>query len=507
MNGTRTLALIGLLAPLMAGADALDAYGLLKGKTVLFPAALPLLPDSIVPDSLADTNKAIAAIERAFAEKGLEVVQDGPHFVRVLPQGMRDFMTNAPLRGAELALAKGQESWSKGQEALPAGMIDFSGADLRQVLDICALMSGRTILRPAILPAPVIRLRTACSLTKEEGVYALETVLALNGICVVDDGAKFVQVVVAQQRAQVRTRAPKSEPGAETMPAGSINFRGADLGQVLSIYASMSQRTILRPATLPGPVVSLQSASALTRQEAVYAMATVFELNGISLVDDGEKFVQVLPMAQRATVKTNAPKPDPGAKLFDPKKVPAVGISRPAGLPGPSKPLNDMERLEQEFERLRKAVYDFMHITGPNRHSPQRLLELYARLADKTAVASTNFDRVPIHFQVETPVTRSELLYAIETTLTLNNLAIIPVDDRRIRLGWIREVLRSNGERLQKAGPKNGTMSQPIQRSDAEESNLLGMRRAVIACGRLAQRAASSCHSLHLEAPAAAVAG
>ena len=433
MNRTQILAFIGLVAPLVAEAGVLDTYGLLTGKTVLAPAALPALPDPMVPESLADTNKTIAAIESAFAEKGLEVVQDGPHFVRAFPQATRDFMTNAPLRGAELAL-------TKGQEALPAGMIDFAGADLRQVLDIYALMTGRTVLRPATLPAPVIRLRTACPLTKEEGVYALETVLALNGIRVVDDGPKFVQVVAAQQRAQVRTHAPKAQPGAEMMPAGSIDFRGADLNQVLSIYASMSQRTILRPASLPGPVVSLQSASALTRQEAVYAMATVFELNGISLVDDGEKFVQVVPTAQRAFLKATAPKPEPGAKLFDPKKVSAVSISRPAGVPSPSKPLNDMERLEQEFERLRKAVYDFMHIPQPNKRSPQRLLELYARLADKTAVVSTNFDRVPVCFHVETPVTRSELLYAIETTISLNNLAIIPVDDRRIRLGWVREV-------------------------------------------------------------------
>ena len=428
MNRTRILTLIGLLAPFLARAGALDDYGLLTGKTVLAPATLPALPDSVVPDSLTDTNKAIAAIETALAEKGLEVVQDGPHFVRVFPQATRDSMTNAPLRGAELALVKSQE-------ALPTGIIDFSPADLRQVLDIYALMRGRTILRPATLPAPVIRLRTACPLTMEEGVYALETVLALNGICVVDDGAKFVQVVPAQQRAQVNTHAPKPDPGAQMMPAGSLDFRGADLEQVLAIYASMRQRTVLRPATLPLPTISLQSASALTQEEAVYAMATVFQLNGICLVDDGAKFVQVLPMAQRAQAKTNAPQPEPGARLFDPKKVPAVGVSSP-----PGKPLTDTERLEQEFERLRKVVYDFMHIPQPNKRSPQRLLELYARLADKTAVASTNFDRVPIYFHIETPLTRSELLYAIEATLTLNNLAIIPADDRRIRLGWAREV-------------------------------------------------------------------
>ena len=99
-------------------------------------------------------------------------------------------------------------------------------------------------------------------------------------------------------------------------------------------------------------------------------------------------------------------------------------------------PRNEMERLEQEFANLEKVFYDFMHLKQPNPQSPQRLLEFYARLADKTAVGSTNFDRVAVIFRVETPLTRSELLYAVESTLRLNRLAIVPVDERRIRLSW-----------------------------------------------------------------------
>jgi hypothetical protein len=441
------------LAPLVAGADTLEVYGNLAGKTVLTPSALPALPDSIVPDSPTDTNNAIAAIETALADQGLEVVQDGPHFVRVFPKAAGNVMTNAPLRGAELAPAKSQKTASKGQEPLPEGMIDFYGADVNQVLHIYALMTQRTVLRPATLPATVIRLKTQGRLTLEEGVYALETVLALNGICMVDDGAKFVQVVALPDRGLVKARAPKPEPGAKMMPEGSIDFRGADLNQVLSIYAAMRQRTILRPASLPGPTFSLMSASALTQEEAVYAVATLFELNGISLVEDGEKFVQAVPMAQRAHVKTNAPKPEPGAKVFDPKQVPTWGGSGPSGLQSIPKPLSDLERL-LEFERLRKAFYDFMHFPVPSQRPAQRLLELYARLADKTAVASTNFDRVAILFDVETPLTRSELLYAIETTFVLNNLAIISLDDRRIRLGWLPAVPRSSGKQIENVPPK-----------------------------------------------------
>jgi hypothetical protein len=322
------------LVPFVAGADTLDFYGYLTGKTVLMPSGLPALPDSIIADLPTDKTNAIAKIEGAFSERGLEVVQDGPHFVRVLRKEARGSLTNAPLRGAELAT-------SPANGGLGLGKINFTQADLNQVLALYASLSQRTVLRPVTLPVPTINLKTQCALTKEEALYAFETVLALNGVCVVDDGPKFVQVVSAWQRDQV---------------------------------------------------------------------------------------------------KKAAPKPEPGAKLFDPKKVPSVGppgSSMPS--PPPPKPVNEVQRIEQEIERLQKAFYNFLHPPDPSKPAARRLFELYARLADKTAVPSPKFDGLGIWFHVDTPLSKSELIYAIETTFTLNNLAVIPVDEDKIRLGHISE--------------------------------------------------------------------
>jgi hypothetical protein len=169
-------------------------------------------------------------------------------------------------------------------------------------------------------------------------------------------------------------------------------------------------------------------------------MTTVFALDDICMADDGAKFVQVVPMWQRDLVKKAAPRPEPGAKLFDPKKVPSVGPpGSPTLSPPPPRPVNEVQRIEQEIERLRRAFYDFLHPPDPSKPAGQRLFELYARLADKTAVPSPKFDGTGIWFHVETPLTKAELLYAIETTFTLNNLAIIPVDEGKIRLGHISE--------------------------------------------------------------------
>ena len=337
-----TLTAICFLLPLLAGAGPLDVYGQLLGKTVLRPSALPALSEAITDDLPTETTNAIARIEGELSKRGIVVVQDGPHFVLLVREDQRGFLTNVSLYAAGPATSE---------------------------------------------PQP-------------------------------------------------------------TAGGGLIDFRSADLGAVLSVYSAISQRTILHSVTLPSPPVTLKSSCPLTREEVVYAMATVLALNGIAVVEDGERFAQVVPMAQRADVKIRAPKPEPGAKLFDPNKVPSTGFT------DPPRPLTETERIEREFERLRKAFYDFIHYKGPPARPAKRLLEFYASLAGKTAEASKGFDELPIWFHVETPLSKSELLYAIKTTFALNHLAVIAVDDHRIRLGHITDPGKGTGKQAANPYPK-----------------------------------------------------
>ena len=67
-----------------------------------------------------------------------------------------------------------------------------------QVLDVYAQLVGRTILR-ASLPQAQIVLKTETPLTKGEAIEALQAVLALNNIAVINVGDKFVKVVPVDQ--------------------------------------------------------------------------------------------------------------------------------------------------------------------------------------------------------------------------------------------------------------------------------------------------------------------
>jgi hypothetical protein len=77
---------------------------------------------------------------------------------------------------------------SRLEEPLQPGILDLRSADLNQVLEIYSMMVNRTILRPATLPAPTITLTTHGQLTVGEGIQALEAVLGLNGITMVNMG-------------------------------------------------------------------------------------------------------------------------------------------------------------------------------------------------------------------------------------------------------------------------------------------------------------------------------
>jgi general secretion pathway protein D len=75
---------------------------------------------------------------------------------------------------------------------------------------------------------------------------------------------------------------------------GLIDFRGVDLPQVFGIYAELVNRTILRPTSLPAQNIWLTAATPLTRREAIQALDAVLGLNGITMINIGDKFVKAV---------------------------------------------------------------------------------------------------------------------------------------------------------------------------------------------------------------------
>jgi len=166
--------------------------------------------------------------------------------------------TNAP--DAEL---KGSVT-NAPDEIIPPGTIDFRGADLNQVLDLYAMLRNRTILRATNLASPTFVLKTQTPLTKSEAIKALDAMLALNGIAIVDVGDKFAKA------------APSAAAGQMGAPFNNLReFQLPDMGQYLTHviqlkYVKPSEMVaVLQPfaSAIANPILPIDSSQILVLRD------------------------------------------------------------------------------------------------------------------------------------------------------------------------------------------------------------------------------------------------
>jgi hypothetical protein len=152
--------------------------------------------------SAKDQAGGARILAQALVEKGLSIIPDGEKFLMVIPKSKAATVKpHAPLAKA-LAVSETKTpvatpgSGGTGQELLPPGMIDFRGADVHQVADIYAMMLSRQFDHSERLPAGgTISFKTQTSITKEEGIYALETLPRWSGIKLVPVGGDKLKAV------------------------------------------------------------------------------------------------------------------------------------------------------------------------------------------------------------------------------------------------------------------------------------------------------------------------
>jgi hypothetical protein len=306
-------------------------------------------------------------------------------------------------------------------------------------LDIYAELTGRTVLRPGRLPQLPVSIKPDLPADTNAAIARIGGELAKCHLDVVPDGETFVRVLpegwqnslMGKQLALIKPPLPSPHP-ADLFFA----LVRSDFAQWLGIYSKLRGRTILYPLELPRAAVSFRNRKGLTTEEAVYALTVVLALNGVAAVDDGDHFVQLVPLEKAEHITPKAPKPKRGAPLLDPRKLPSV--------PDPSSVQRAPEAGTVLTSDRLTTLYAQLIANPPPRGSwplleVDRLVGFYAELTGRNALASAHFGHLFVPFEIKTPLTDAEVLYAIETTLALNNVAIIPVDDGSIRAGHISE--------------------------------------------------------------------
>ncbi len=78
----------------------------------------------------------------------------------------------------------------------------------------------------------------------------------------------------------------------------SLKFNQATLDIVLNDYSQKTRRTLLVGPKTPKAMFNLRSQGQLTLDEYLQAVETVLAMNGIALLDVGEKFIKVIPIAE-----------------------------------------------------------------------------------------------------------------------------------------------------------------------------------------------------------------
>ena len=121
------------------------------------------------------------------------------------------------------------------------------------------------------------------------------------------------------------------------LAAGTLDFRSAELAQVLAIYQELSGRTVIR-GTLPAPTITVRNQTPLNRVEALQLLDTVLAEHGIAMVlvgDTAVKAVQDVRASIEAPPEINRPwreLPDSGSfmtctvrlKRYHPSELVAV---------------------------------------------------------------------------------------------------------------------------------------------------------------------------------------
>ena len=149
------------------------------------------------------------------------------------------------------------------QAGAPAiGPLQLRDESIDQVLALIERWTGKTVLRPQALPAATITINLKDSVTKDEAIRALETVLSLNGVALTPLGDKFIKVTALNL---AKSEAPELIEGSTLdLPAsGRVASRIFQLN-FLRVSEFMPQiAQLLSPNTGSPPVVFEKANAAL----------------------------------------------------------------------------------------------------------------------------------------------------------------------------------------------------------------------------------------------------
>ncbi len=131
------------------------------------------------------------------------------------------------------------------------GPMDLNDVTIAQILDLLQKWTGKTVLRPQALPSNLYTLKLPAGTPRSEALLAIETLLNLNGIAVIQQGERFLKVVpnnVAKSESpSLITESTLSLPASGRVASKIFVLKHANGQEVVTQIASMLNATLATP--------------------------------------------------------------------------------------------------------------------------------------------------------------------------------------------------------------------------------------------------------------------
>lgn len=168
------------------------------------------------------------------------------------------------------------------------GPVILRDETVAQVLDLMQRWTGKSILRPQALPASVYTLSLPASITRDEALLALETLLNLNGIAVIQQGDKFLKVVpnlVAKAESpQLIAGSVLGMPPSGRIATKIFTLKHANAQELVAQIASSLNTTLASPPVYFGRNNALMITDSITNLQKIETLAAQIDRPQLDLV-------------------------------------------------------------------------------------------------------------------------------------------------------------------------------------------------------------------------------
>ena len=280
-------------SPKNAGASAVKLAEALAANQ----ASSPALPAATNTPALRPARRPVALPGAPGATPAAAAIPAFPARSTPAPAAVAPASIAPGLAGESMELRQpaNASNISDPNQMMPAGGIDWTAAELDQVLKIYTELVGRNLLRPATLPAAKIVLKQTTPLTKLEVVRMIEAALSLNQISVVNVGEKFVTVMSSAEAYKI--------PGIiNTNVVGDLPVLGSMVTHVVQLKNSKPTEmvAILTPfasGTAANPVMPVDSSGILVLRDNVANVKRMLEMiEKVDIVGTSEIESKVIPI-------------------------------------------------------------------------------------------------------------------------------------------------------------------------------------------------------------------